>query len=208
MSEANIYQRLNAVMKAVKYVQKDKQVSGGGANYKAVTHDQVVSVARHELVNNGVLIYPEQLESHMIQVRDPTQEIKMHLYSGDYAVHFVNIDKPDDRVTVTINAHASDTGDKAPGKAATYAVKTAVLKVLFLETGENDESRAKDQDTISVAQTQQLLEMIDAAGLALSDFCASAKLESLDEMQVHRFVPAKAHLNRLKAKKELEQSDD
>ena len=46
----NIYQRINAVMQAVKYVQKDKAVNGGGQNYKAVTHDQVVSVARQALI--------------------------------------------------------------------------------------------------------------------------------------------------------------
>ena len=65
----------------------------------------------------------------------------MHLYSGDYAVHFVNIDQPEDRVTICINAHAADNGDKAPGKCASYATKSAMLKMFSLETGENEESR-------------------------------------------------------------------
>ena len=46
----NIYQRINQVMKSVQYVKKDKAVTGGGQNYKAVTHDQVVSVCREALV--------------------------------------------------------------------------------------------------------------------------------------------------------------
>jgi hypothetical protein len=208
MSELNIYQRIHEVMKVLKYVQKDKHIKGGGQDYKAVTHDQVVSVARSELVKNGIMIYPEQLSSKMIQERDLSREIKMHLYSGDYAIHFVNIDKPDDRISVTINAHATDNGDKAPGKAVTYATKTAILKVLCLETGENDESRVKDQETISETQVQQLLVLVDAAGLKLTDFCDSAKIESLDEMQAYRFKPAKAHLNKLKAKKEEAEPDD
>lgn len=200
MSELNIYQRINKVMQAVKYVQKDKQVSGGGQNYKAVTHDQVVSVARHELVKAGIVIYPEQLTSKLLQERDLSREIKMHLYSGDYAIHFVNIDKPDDRVTVCINAHAADNGDKAPGKAVTYATKTAILKVLSLETGDDEESRVKDQETVNEAQVKELRELIKAAAQTEQEFCDTAKLESLDEMQAHRFKPAKAHLRKVASK--------
>ena len=44
MSEKNIFQRINAVMQEVAYVQKDKAVTGMGAGYKAVTHDNLVSV--------------------------------------------------------------------------------------------------------------------------------------------------------------------
>lgn len=158
----NIYQRINSVMKTVKYVQKDKQVSGGGVNYKAVTHDQVVSVCRSALVEAGVVIYPEQVGHSMPVMRDLANNIKMHLYSADYSIHFVNIDSPEDRLTVSINAQANDNGDKAPGKAVTYATKTAILKVLCLETGENDESRedAADTDIITSDQANQLYELL------------------------------------------------
>lgn len=146
-------------MKEISYVQKDSKISGGGANYKAVSHDQVVSIARAQFVEQGIVVYPEQVNAEMIQQRDLKQDIKMHLYSGSYNVHFVNMDDPIDRLTVSINAHAADNGDKAPGKCASYATKTAILKALCLETGENDESRAEalDIDTITDEQVQQLL---------------------------------------------------
>ena len=152
----NIYQRINAVMKQVQYVQKDKQISGGGANYKAVTHDQVISVARAALVEAGVVIYPSQLEGGFLQMRDvnatPTP-IKMGLYSGKYEVNFVGIDEGD-KLTVVVEAHANDNGDKAPGKALTYATKAAILKVLCLETGENEESRADLANTDVITDEQ------------------------------------------------------
>ena len=147
-------------MKQVQYVQKDKQISGGGANYKAVTHDQVISVARAALVEAGVVIYPSQLEGGFLQMRDvnatPTP-IKMGLYSGKYEVNFVGIDEGD-KLTVVVEAHANDNGDKAPGKALTYATKAAILKVLCLETGENEESRADlaNTDVITDAQAGTL----------------------------------------------------
>ena len=85
----NIYQRINEVMKAIEYVQKDATITGGGS-YKAVTHDMVTAVVRPQLVKQGIVVRPEQLRSSMIQERDKAR--KMHLYSGAYAVHFVNID--------------------------------------------------------------------------------------------------------------------
>ena len=145
-------------MQEVQYVQKDKSVSGGGANYKAVTHDQVVSVARASLVANGVMIFPNQISGEFIIKRDMNatpQPVKMGLYEGVYEINFVNIEDGNDKVTVTVHAHANDNGDKAPGKALTYATKSAILKVLCLETGENDESRVEQRDTNFIGEDKQ-----------------------------------------------------
>lgn len=160
-NKPNIYQRINAVMRSVEYIQKDTKIQGGGANYSAVSHDALVSVIRKHLVDNGVVVYPEQLENSMPIMRDLEKQIKMHLYSGNYAIHFVNIDKPDDRITVVINSHANDNGDKAPGKAVTYATKTAMLKILSLETGDNDESRTAEQIEYTEHQKSQFDELLE-----------------------------------------------
>ena len=144
-------------MKAVQYVQKDSSISGGGANYKAVSHDQVISVIREALVDNGIVVFPNQVSGEFLIKRDlsATPPVKMGLYSGVYEINFVNIDNGEDRVTATIHSHANDNGDKAPGKAASYATKTAMLKVFSLETGENDESRADVMDFDLINQDQQ-----------------------------------------------------
>jgi len=155
----NIYQRINAVMKIVEYIQKDKAVSGGGQNYKAVTHDQVVSAVRKSLVLNGIVIVPKQLSGEFLVMRDinaTPQPVKMGLYSGSYEISFVNIDKPEEKVEILVQAHANDNGDKAPGKCMTYAVKTAVLKMFYFETGENDESREDQADVDFIDRDQQM----------------------------------------------------
>jgi len=143
MTDKNIYQRINEVMQAVEYVKKDADVQG----YKAVSHDMVIAVLRKSMVKAGIVTRVEQLKGHFAEMRDLKADRKMHLYVADYAIHFVNIDKPEDCVSVTMQAHANDTGDKAPGKAASYAVKYALLKTFSLETGENDESRFADPYT-------------------------------------------------------------
>ena len=158
MSDKNIYQRINAVMKVVEYVQKDASVSTGGGSYKAVSHDMVVAVLRPAMVKEGIAVRLEQTSSTMLQLRGP--DSKQHLYSGDYAVHFVNVDNPADIATVTITAHANDGGDKAPGKSASYAVKTAMLKMFMLETGESDEARFPEAYTPEQAEVYH--ELLDA----------------------------------------------
>jgi len=148
----NIYQRINAVMKEVSYVQKDAQIQG----YKAVTHDQVVSVARQSFVNHGIVMSLSQMEG---KFDDPLNGAKMRLYTGKYEIRFVNMDRPEEYISVEIEAQALDNGDKASGKCATYATKTAVIKLLWLETGENDESRADARDTSMIdEQTSSELE--------------------------------------------------
>ena len=161
-TQKNIYQRINEVMKSVRYVQKDKAVQGGGQNYKAVTHDQVVSVARTALVEAGIVIFPNQVSGEFLVLRDMNakpEPVKMGLYTGTYEINFVNIDNGDDKITVTVQAHANDNGDKAPGKALTYATKSAILKVLNLETGEDDESREEVREKLKTISDEQQEEL-------------------------------------------------
>ena len=167
MPELNIYQRLNAVMKAINYVKKDASITGAGAGYMAVTHDQVTAITRKHFIEAGIIIVPNLLRSEIVVKRDLAAKIpvKMMLYSGDYAIHFVNIDDPKDEAVVTVNAHANDNGDKAPGKALSYATKSAVLKILSLETGVNDESRTHEVELYrpeEKAELDRILEVGDS----------------------------------------------
>ena len=143
-SSMNIYQRINAVRKAITYIQKDKSVSAGSAgSYRAVTHDAVTGMVRQHLVEHGVIIAPTLIES----VFHPKEEgAKQRLYSASYDVRFINMDAPDECVTIRIEAHALDNGDKAPGKAISYATKYAILKLFNIETGEDEESRYQREE--------------------------------------------------------------
>jgi len=190
----NIYQRINSVMKAVKYVQKDKSVSGGGQNYKAVTHDQAISVVRESLVENGIMIFPNQLSGEFLVMRDVNAEpqpIKMGLYTGTYEINFVNIDDGSDKVTVTVQAHAADNGDKAPGKALTYATKAAILKVFSLESGEDDEGREeKTGKPISKVQVDTLSAIFEGDKTRIDAFCLAHQITSLSEIPKYDFKGA------------------
>lgn len=171
MSETkNIYQRLNAVRENVAYLQKDAQVQG----YKAVSHDLVTSAAREHLIANGVMIVPRQAgPGDTVIVGETKNGSPIIRYQAFYEIDFVNCDQPDDKATVSLEAHANDHGDKAPGKACSYAVKYAMLKLFSIETGENEESRvevAKKMQPIDDDQAAIITEKLNETGADVDRF--------------------------------------
>lgn len=149
----NIYQRVNAVRKAISYIQKDKSVSTGGGSYKAVTHDTVTGMVRTALIEHGIVIVPDLV----VGIFHPKEsDAKQRLYEATYQINFVNADTPDERIAMQVSAHALDNGDKAPGKALSYATKYAILKLFSIETGEDDESRHQREEFDVVPYLQQI----------------------------------------------------
>lgn len=140
MSETkmNLMQRINAVRKEVSYIQKDKSVSTGGGSYKAVTHDAVTALIRDHMATHGIVSWPFLVDS----TSQPKEEgVKQFRYEATYDFTFCSVDDPADKMVIRIQAHAMDNADKAPGKALSYGMKYALLKLFMLETGESEESR-------------------------------------------------------------------
>lgn len=134
----NVYQRINEIRKAVAYIRKDKRVE----NYTAVTHDAVTAETREHFIKHGVLVIPHEIESAFINTGATSAKGTPSMrFEAKYRIDFVNIDDPADKVSVELSSHALDFGDKAPGKAHSYAVKYALLKVLQIETGDQEEGR-------------------------------------------------------------------
>lgn len=138
MSELNLYQRIVEIRKKVDYIQKTKSVSTGGGSYKAVTHDDVTGILREHMNTFGIVCVPALIAS---KANDRVGDSKQFRYDATYSFDFVNADKPEEKLTISIEAHAMDNADKAPGKALSYAKKYALLKLFEIETGEDEESR-------------------------------------------------------------------
>lgn len=138
-----ILQRLNAVRKAIGYIQKDRSVSTGGGAYKAVSHDAVTALLREHLIEQGVMVFVT-LDSGVFHVKE--EGSKQRLYDATFEVTFMNVDNRLDAITLKYPAHALDNGDKAPGKAISYATKYALLKTFLIETGEDEESRYQQEE--------------------------------------------------------------
>ncbi len=186
----NIYQRIAAVMKAVSYVKKDKTVSGSGGGYRAVTHDMVTAMVRPHLVEHGIVVVPRLVNAQTVSTgRSTSGGTPINRFEGQYVVAFVNVDDPKDCIEVPAAAHAEDHGDKAPGKALSYATKYAILKVLLLETGEDDEGRigpaeqdmTEAQEAVLATLRERALEGTAALKAAWKDLGAKVR----DELRAH-----------------------
>jgi hypothetical protein len=154
----NLYQRIAAVMARVEYIKKDSKVTAGRESYTAVSHDAVIAKLRGPMLDAGIVSTVTQKGDSVIfegQTRAGTAKIR---FQALFTVSYVNIDDPSDRLDINIEAHAEDMGDKAPGKAASYAVKTAHLKTFSLATGDDDEQR---QDAGPAMHTAAPIKKID-----------------------------------------------
>ena len=170
----NIYQRVLAVMGEISYLKKDAKVM----SYKAITHDKVVSSVRSHLIEHGIVIEQDLVHSEVLQGNKP-------IYSARYSISFVNVDNPEDRLTVHHDAHAVLTDDKSPGKTNSYALKNAILKTFMIETGENDEESNKVETVQSKPQTIKTLEINTLKQLLTQLDCESGFLKhySIDRVE-------------------------
>lgn len=193
----NIYQRVQQVMQEVSYVRKDKAVE----NYMAVTHDMVTAVTRPSFVKAGIVMQPRVISAATVDTgRKSSKGNVAWRYEGRFEIDFVNMDEPTDRITIAVDAHADDYGDKAPGKALSYATKSAVLKLLMLETGENDEGRIAPEppalsdaaETVLASLRDKALEGTKALEAAWKDAGKSLRLELAGHLQSLKEAAAKA----------------
>lgn len=157
----NIYQRIQKVMADVAYVQKEtKQVNN---QYRFVSHDAVTALLHPKLVEHGIVMVPT--------VVDYSQDGNRTTATMD--VSFVNVDEPEDRVSIQCFGYGIDQQDKGPGKAISYATKYALLKLFVLETGDDPERDSIDhvaqQAEELAAQAKIALEKGDWAELCRID---------------------------------------
>lgn len=199
----NIYQRINEVRKKVWYVRKDKEVDTGRGRYKATTHDAVTALVRNHLIEHGVLIVPKLRASSVVEAGQTKSGAPILRYEAKYDVEFVNCDQPDDKIVVPVEAHANDSGDKAPGKAVSYATKYAILKLFAIETGEDEESRVEPYGgvpKITPEQVEELEKRITEYGVDRAKFLGFIRVGSLAEIPAKDYEAVLAQVERKKPK--------
>lgn len=195
-SKPNLYQRILAVMKDVPYVQKDATVdAGAGRSYKGVTHDAVIAKLRKPMIEHGIVLTVAQKSEHAVEGQTAKGYPKIR-YEAWYDVTLTNADNPEDVLTYPVHAHAEDGGDKAPGKAMSYAVKTVLLKAFALETGESDESRYQPDEIAYVTdeQVSDLRQLMSDTDTEESAFCGWLKVDSIESLPAGRYDAARKAL--------------
>ena len=148
---ANIFQKINEVMKNIEYLTKDDKVEFGTTKYKAISEEKVTTAVRDQLVKNGIVIIPIEQESENKELIRTDKSVNM-LTSVHVKYRIQNIDDVNDFIEVESNGTGVDTQDKGVGKAMTYAYKYMLLRTFAIPTGE-------DPDKISSAETDKKVEI-------------------------------------------------
>lgn len=146
----NIYQKILAITNELKTVQKNLSVSTGKSSYKAVSERDIIDAVKPLEEKYGVMSYPmdrEILESGILEQKSG-DFIKKSFYLRERVVYrFVNVEEPKEYVDTIAYGDGIDTGDKAPGKATTYADKYALMKMYKISTGDDPDQEASQEYT-------------------------------------------------------------
>lgn len=154
-NDLNIYQRLLKITEELKTVEKNLNVPVSSKNsYKAVSERDVLDAVKPLEAKYGVYSYAydrkiiENGELVSNKKDFQTGEIKeqKQLYMRlEVTYRFVNVDNPQEYIEIKTYGDGIDTGDKATGKAMTYADKYALLKAYKISTGEDPDQEPSDE---------------------------------------------------------------
>lgn len=141
IKELNLFEKMSAITNELGVVAKNLNVDmGNGKTYKAVQEKDVLDAVKPMEAKYRVYSYPKErkiIDSGILE-RETKYGTSKSLYLRiDTTYEFVNIDKPEEKMTITSYGDGIDTGDKATGKAMTYSDKYSLLKAYKIATGDD-----------------------------------------------------------------------
>lgn len=191
ISKLNIHQRMMKATDEIERVVKGLNVEvGGGRSYKAVSEGDVLAAVKPVEIVNGIYSYPAHRVITETAVLTKSSGASNQFMRIETVYRFVNIDNPSDYVEVVTYGDGLDSGDKAPGKAMTYADKYALLKAYKIETGDDPDKEASGEFEVKSRKKTEV-KMIDQSQKdiimatykeRLPELLAVKHLKSIDEM--------------------------
>lgn len=199
MEKLNIYQKLLCISNDLETVAKNLSVGVGKSSYKAVGEADVLRAVKPLEEEYGVYSYPVSrniVESSVIESVDFNGNVKKQQFMRlEIVYRFVNTENPAEFVDITSYGDGIDSGDKATGKAMTYADKYALMKAYKIITGDDpdqhasEELRAKEAKPVAKATAQQI-EVIKKAyenkADKFSEMLKMFNVEKLEDMTVEQ----------------------
>lgn len=212
----NIYEKMLAIQTELQTVAKNLNVeTGGGKGYKAVSERDIIDAVKPLEAKYKVYSYPksrrfvnaETYETETTYKDKTTKKTTFYkLIEVEYA--FVNVEKPDEMITMITCGEGIDSQDKGCGKAMTYADKYALMKAYKISTGDDPDQNASTEeyytkatkveaaiDSTKVAALIQLIENTKADPNAILKYYGVKKLDDMSYEQWEQCV------NHLRAKR-------
>ena len=148
----NIYEKLAAITADLNAVAKNLKVGEGRSSYKAVGEADVLAAVKPLEAKYKVYSYPAErdiVDSDTITQKKTyngqESEVTKFFMRVGTVYRFINTEDPADYCEITSYGDGIDPGDKAPGKAMTYADKYALLKAYKIITGDDPDQTASEE---------------------------------------------------------------
>lgn len=186
-NKMNLYEKMSAITNELGIVAKNLNVDlGKGKAYKAVQEKDVLDAIKPLEEKYRVYSYPKErrIIDNSILEKETNYGLVKSLYMRiETTYEFVNIDNPEEKVTMISYGDGIDTGDKAPGKAMTYSDKYSLLKAYKVATGDDPDKDASPtngyvKDRITKEQIEKLKELVDDIPAMLNYY----KLDKIEDM--------------------------
>ena len=165
IKELNLFEKMSAITNELGVVAKNLSVDmGNNKSYKAVQEFDVLMSIKP--VEEKYIVYSYPKERKVIDSGILEKETKYGIQKNMYlrietTYEFVNIDKPEEKITMTSYADGIDSGDKATGKAMTYSDKYSLLKAYKIATGDDPDKEASPEKGYSKEDTKAKMLLID-----------------------------------------------
>jgi ERF superfamily len=199
----NLRQKLAEVRRRIGYIQK--RGFNERNNYSYVTAADLAGAVGDILAELGVVIIP-CLESITYEPNPSGRAEVARSAQVVMSYTFTDVDTGE-AITAKVAGQGLDSGDKAPYKAMTGALKYALLQSFLLATGDDPEEERINQPagnspdrTISSEQVRELKSLIDETDTELDRVLSYYRVSSLEELRESGYRRAIELLNRKRAK--------
>lgn len=207
LKEMNLFEKMQLITNEIGVVEKGLQVRvTDKSSYKAVSERDVLDAVKPIEQKYRVFSLPI---SRKIIAQDVLEKVSEYngKTSKTYTMYmriettyrFYNIDKPDECIDTITYADGLDTGDKASGKAMTYADKYALMKAYKISTGDDpDKEASAEQGYTSVKATPKQIEAVKKLvrdTQAMLDHYNISKIEDLTLEQASEIIAKKGGSN-------------
>ena len=201
IKKLNIFEKMAMITAELGVVEKNLEVpTGGKKTYKAVSERDVIDAVKPIENKYRVYSYPvsRQIVDRDVLVRESEYDGKITRTNSlflrvETVYRFVNLDNITQYIETTVYGDGIDTGDKATGKAMTYADKYALMKAYKLSTGDDPDKDPSPEDgyepyvrNTEAKATIKQIDMIENlySDAEMEDIFKWAKVDSLTNLTV------------------------
>lgn len=200
-----LFEKMSAITNEITAVAKNLNVGYGRNQYKAVGEADVLAAVKPVEAKHRIYSYPfdrEIVESGVLtSIKSDGSEIRQQFIRMKVVYRFVDMDDPLSYIDIVTYGDGIDSGDKAPGKAMTYADKYALLKAYKIITGDDPDQYAseplkgkeaaqkgkQDEDLIDQARVNVLINLLAQTGIDQKVFLSMNGLKKFEDMTMKQF---------------------